>query len=115
MNNRDVFNNVMLGNDYMKDLMIEHEWLNRAVQNPDRTSKNQSVYTSTVNVNEQEMVIPLVRLIDGKLKELTEDEAINIALKKNDFISVPSIEAGTYLSYAISNWLGRLDVKKGEK
>ena len=113
MNNRDVFNNVMLGNDYMNELRMNYEWLDRAVQNPARTDKNQSVFTRTVNVDNQEMLIPMVRLIDGELKELEEDTAIDIALKKRDFIPVSSTDAGTYLSHGISNWLNRLDAKKG--
>ena len=107
MNNRAIFNKVMLGNDFMQDLMMNYEWLNRAVTNPLRTDKNQSVFTMTTNIDGQEMVIPTVRLVKDKLVELSESDAIKTALNKRDFIPVPSTEAGNYLSHGISNWLGR--------
>jgi hypothetical protein len=111
MNNRKIFDKVMLGNDFMQDLIMNYEWLNRAATNPLRTDKNQSVFTMTTNIDGQEMVIPTVRLVEDRLVKLSETDAIKIALNNRDFIPVPSTEAGSYLSRGISNWLGRKDDK----
>ena len=97
-----------LGEDYVKTLRMKYPWVERAISSGLRTKKNQSVFTMTVNVDGQEMLIPKVRRkrVDGKpideLEELSDDKAIEMALKNKDFIPVPSTQAGELLSRAFS-------------
>jgi len=99
-----------LGEDYVKILRMKYPWVERAISSGLRTKKNQSVFTMTVNVDGQEMLIPKVRRkrVNGKpideLEELTDDAAIKMALKNKDFIPIPSTEAGSLLSKAFSKY-----------
>ena len=54
MNNREIFDKVMLGNDFMQDLMMNYEWLNRAVTNPLRTDK--TILSHTISIR-RKMII----------------------------------------------------------
>ena len=99
-----------LGEDYVKTLRMKYPWVERAISSGLRTKKNQSVFTMTVNIDGQEMLIPKVRRkrVDGKpideLEELSDDKAIEMALKNKDFIPVPSTQAGELLSRAFSRY-----------
>ena len=107
-----------LGEDYVKELRMKYPWVERAVssgltyKDPD-TGESKSVYTQTVNVDGQEMLIPKVRRkrVNGKpideLEELSDDDAIKMALKNKDFIPVPSTQAGDLLSRAFSRYQGK--------
>jgi len=99
-----------LGEDYVKTLRMKYPWVERAISSGLRTKKNQSVFTMTVNVDGQEMLIPKVRRkrVNGKpideLEELSNNDAIKMALKNRDFIPVPSTQAGELLSKAFSRY-----------
>lgn len=102
-----------LGEDYVKTLRMNYPWVERAVSSGLTTKKNQSVFTMTVNIDGQEMLIPKVRRkrVNGKpideLEELSDDDAIKMALKNRDFIPVPSTQAGELLSKAFSRYQGK--------
>ena len=103
----------VLGEDYVKELRMKYPWVERAVSSGLRTKKNQSAFTITVNIDGQDMVIPTVRRKrDNKgkplneLEELSEDAAIEMALKNRDFIPAPSPEAAEYISRGFSNYQG---------
>ena len=117
MQNQKIENKLMdtftLGEDYVKELRMKYPWVERAISSGLRTKKNQSVFTMTVNINGQEMLIPKVRRkrVNGKpineLEELSNDDAIKMALKNRDFIPVPSTQAGELLSKAFSKYQGK--------
>jgi len=107
-----------LGEDYVKTLRMNYPWVERAVSSglrykDPKTKEIKSVFTMTVNIDGQEMLIPRVRRkrVNGKpideLEELSKDKAIDMALKNRDFIPVPSTQAGELLSKAFSRYQGK--------
>tara|TARA_Y100001951_G_scaffold101169_1_gene105640 strand:- start:43 stop:444 length:402 start_codon:yes stop_codon:yes gene_type:complete len=118
----------VLGEDYVKELRMNYPWVERAVSSglryeDPKTEEIKSVFTITVNIDGQDMVIPTVRRKrDEKgtpldeLEELSDDEAIEIALKNRDFIPAPSPEAAEYISRGFSNYQGmRSEYKQPER
>ena len=98
-----ILDSFTFGEDYVKGLRMKYPWVERAVSSGLRTKDNKSVFTITVNIDDQDMVIPRVRRkrdSEGKplneLEELSEDAAIEMALKNRDFIPAPSPEAAEY-------------------
>jgi len=108
-----LMNRFVLGKDYVQGLRIKYPWVDRAISSGLRTKRNQSVYTMTVEIDGQHMVIPTIRRKRDKmgkplneLYELSEDNAIKMSLKNRDFIPATSKEAAQYISHGLSNYLG---------
>jgi len=105
----NLWDKVMLGDDQVKSLMISYPWVARAVNDTQRYEGNSSIRTA-VEKDEKYgwIVFPTIRKgEDGLLNELPLSQAWSLALKNQDFISVPSYEAGEYLSRGLSNWQGK--------
>jgi len=101
----------VLGEDYVTEMRMKYPWVERAISSDLRTEKNQSVFTITTEVDGQHMVVPLVRRKRDKsgrplneLIEMSEDDAIEMALKNRDFIPVPSVDVGEYISKGFSKY-----------
>ena len=104
------FDQFMLGNDYVSELRTNHSWVDRAISNPVRYNENESVKTAVEKDSKHGWIVfPTLRLNEdtNQLQPLGLEEAWDMALKNNDFIEVPSLEAGQYVSHGLSNWLGR--------
>ena len=108
-----LINSFILGDDYVNELRMKYPWIERALSSGLRTKKNQSVFTMTIEVDGQHMVVPRVRRKrDSKgrpmneLVEMSEDDAIEMALRQEDYIPAPSKEAAEYISRGFSNYQG---------
>ena len=104
---------ITLGEDYVKSLRIKYPWVERAVSSGLRTKKNQSVFTQVEYDDElkQWIVFPRVRRTRDskgnptkKLKEYGIREAQKMAKERKDYIPVPSLEAGQFLSHGFSKY-----------
>ena len=102
----------ILGEDYVSEMRIKYPWVERAVSSGLRLG-NKSVYTRTFEVDGQHMVVPTVRRKRDKsgkpmdqLVQMSDSDALEMALRQQDFIPAPSPEAAEYISRGFSNYQG---------
>ena len=100
---------IMLSNDYITELRMNHPWVERAISDPQRWKVNESLRTMhDIDPDLGWIVYPSIRKDEkGLLMEYPREEAMAMAIENKDYISVPSEPAGQYLSSGLSNWLGR--------
>ena len=112
----DIFDKMQFSDKDYTDIVMNNPdalWIQRAVNNPARTEDNQSVYTMTgivgIEGEDRHVVLPRVRLDEktGLLRELTEEEAWNKAMKNKDFIFADSAAEAEFISEGFSDWQGR--------
>ena len=95
-----------LGKRETKKLAKEYPWMQRAVENPLRTSRNESVRTAVEKHPEHGwMVFPTIRLVNDQLKEYSLKRSMELAIKNKDFIPVDSLEEGNRISKGFSQRL----------
>ena len=103
----DMFDKVQFSDRDYTDIVMKNPnalWLQRAVNNPARTEKNQSVFTMTgivsIDGKDRHVVLPRVRLDEktGLLHELTKEEAWNEAMRNKDFILADSAAEAEFIS-----------------
>jgi|TARA_R100000149_G_scaffold16765_1_gene6217 hypothetical protein len=72
-------------NPYQKHMGLS--WMRRAL-NPDTpiTQGNKTIFTESNEFQGKEILYPTVRMINGKLTELSSKQAFDMAIKKKDFI-----------------------------
>ena len=102
----------ILGEDYVSEMRIKYPWVERAVSSGLRLG-NKSVYTRTFEVDGQHMVVPTVRRKRDKsgkpmnqLVQMSDSDALEMALLNKDFIPAPSAIAAEYISRGFSNYQG---------
>jgi len=102
----------ILGEDYVSEMRMKYPWVERAVSSGLRLG-NKSVYTRTFEVDGQHMVVPTVRRKRDKsgkpmnqLIQMSDSDALEMALKNKDFIPAPSAIAAEYISRGFSNYQG---------
>ena len=83
-------------------------WINRAL-NPETptTEAKETVKTRSSEVNGQEILYPTIRMINGHLKKLGDQEALEIALEKKDFIKFNSPNEANNFSKYLSDLINR--------
>ena len=95
-----------LGKRETKKLAKDYPWMQRAIDNPLRTSKNESVRTAVEKHPDHGWIVfPTIRLDGEELKQYSLKEAMNIALKNKDFIKVDSLQEGNRISQGFSKRL----------
>ena len=110
--NEDQIMNAMLTDEAIKDLSLMHPWIDRAVNTNIRTDDNESIRTAVEKHPELGwMVFPTIRMVEGELKKYELEDAMNVAISNKDFVPVSSLNAGQALSYGLSNYLGKKDVR----
>lgn len=89
-------------------------WLKRALNpNTPTTTARESIRTRSSGVGEgREILYPLIRLVKGKLKEYSPEEALKLALKKKDFIEFNTPAEATAFSKGLSKYISQL--RKGK-
>ena len=89
-------------------------WLKRALNpNTPTTTARESIRTRSSGVGEgREILYPLIRLVKGKLKEYSPEEALKLALKKKDFIEFNTPAEATTFSKGLSKYISQL--RKGD-
>jgi len=102
----------ILGEDYVSEMRMKYPWVERAVSSGLRLG-NKSVYTRTFEVDGQHMVVPTVRRKRDKsgkpmnqLVQMSDSDALEMALLNKDFIPAPSAIAAEYISRGFSNYQG---------
>tara|TARA_R100000808_G_C2092289_1_gene112234 strand:+ start:285 stop:644 length:360 start_codon:yes stop_codon:yes gene_type:complete len=100
----------ILGEDYVKELRMNHQWVDRAISSGLRLG-NKSVYTMTSEVGGEHIVYPTVRRKRdssgnpiNQLEQLTEEDALRFTLEKKDYIRAPSATSAEYISKGLSNY-----------
>ena len=88
------------------------DWLYRAMDPSTPTLKgNQTVQTTDYTVNEDGIevlyVAPTIRMVDGKLKRYSDDDAIAEARRRGDGMRVPKGLSGPEFSNLLSERIGK--------
>lgn len=84
-------------------------WFRRAIDPSSPTTQaNESVRTASQQVGDKEILFPTIRMINGQLVKFSIDEAREIAIENNDFLTFDSPESATEASKFISDLLGRV-------
>ena len=79
-------------------------WMKRALDpNTPMTEAKETMQTTSIDGR----LFPTVRMIDGKLKKLSVDDAYNMAMEKKDFIEFDTDEAATNFSKMLSKMFGK--------
>jgi hypothetical protein len=95
----------------LADIKNQPQWLQRALDPESKTLNRQSVRTSVDQHPDGKriMLYPLIRQsgLSGTLRKYNQQDAQTIALRKGDFIVVPSVESGNALSKEISDAIGK--------
>ena len=79
-------------------------WMKRALDpSTPTTEANETMRTTSVDGK----LFPTVRMIDGKLKKLSVEDAYKIAMDKKDFISFDNDDAATKFSKMLSSEVGK--------
>ena len=81
-----------------------HNWQKRALDPDSPTTKdNETVRTTSSEYRGKEILYPTIRMINGKLKKLSDKEAKQYALVKNDYIEFVSPNQAEAWSKSFSN------------
>ena len=81
-------------------------WIKRALNpNTPTTVARETVRTSSTEYNGKEILFPTIRLIDGKLKKFSRQDAFKIAVEKKDFISFNTPAEATAYSKGLSGMI----------
>ena len=83
-------------------------WLRRALNKKTPTTKdNETMRTASRQVGNNEILYPTVRMIDGELKKLSNEDAFQMSLRKKDFVVTKGPKAATLLSKRLSKMVGK--------
>lgn len=78
-------------------------WIKRALNpNTPTTVARETLKTSSKEYNGKEILFPTIRLVDGKLKKFSREDAFRIAVQKKDFISFNTPKEATAYSNGLS-------------
>lgn len=85
-------------------------WLRRALnKNTPTTKDGETMRTESASIAKDMVILyPTVRMVRGKLKKLSSDEAYDIAVKKKDFVVTKTEAQATALSKRLSAKVGRV-------
>lgn len=84
-------------------------WLRRALnRSTPATRDNETMRTASAEVDGKEIVYPTIRMIDGKLRKLSDDQAFDLAMAKKDYVVADSAAKATALSKRLSAKAGRV-------
>lgn len=83
-------------------------WLRRAL-NPStpNTKGNETVRTTSFEYEGKEILVPTIRMIDGKLTKLSSKDAFEEALKRKDYLIFNTPTEATAMSKRISRMIGQ--------
>ncbi len=83
-------------------------WLTRALKpSTPNTKDNETVRTTSFEYEGKEILVPTIRMIDGKLTRLSSKDAFEEALKKKDYLIFNSGSEATAMSKRISRMIGQ--------
>ena len=83
-------------------------WLTRALKpSTPNTKDNETVRTTSFEYEGKEILVPTIRMIDGKLTKLSSKDAFEEALKKKDYLIFNSGSEATAMSKRISRMIGQ--------
>lgn len=90
--------------DQLKKLKATSRWVQRAFDDNKNAINNKTHYMASAEVDGKHIVYPTVREVDGKLVELSNDEAFEMAMKNNDAL--------VYTNAEDANWASSYGYKK---
>jgi hypothetical protein len=83
-------------------------WLRRALNPSTATTKNnETMRTTSFEYEGKEILVPTIRMIDGKLTKLSSRDAFEEALKKKDYLIFKSPSEATAMSKRLSGLVGK--------
>jgi len=81
----------------------DREWIKRALNpNTPTTVAKETVRTGSAEFNGKEILFPRIRMIDGKLVKLSNKDAMEMAIRKKDFIEFNTPREATAYSKGLS-------------
>lgn len=84
-------------------------WLFRALnKDSEATNLNETVRTTSFEYKGKQILVPTIRMIDGKLTKLSSQDAFEIALKKKDYLIFDTVSEATAMSKRISKMIGQV-------
>ena len=103
--------------------LMEMPWAKRAMDSTTPTLtiegavgmpiEKATVQTMSSEYKGKEILYPTIRMIDGELEKLTDKEAMDLAIKKDDYVEYNSPEEATKASKELSNFIGFARDPKG--
>jgi len=101
-------------NELMTVSGAQPAWLLRALDPSTSTTEgNETVRTTSSDVDGTEILYPTIRLIDGVLTRLSPQQAFQKAMEMQDFIVTQGVEDAARLSKRISSLIGMSRNKEG--
>ena len=73
----------------------------------DTPTEEATVQTRSSEYKGKEILYPTIRMIDGELQQLTNKEAMDLAIKKGDYVEYDSIEEAEEASKKLSEHIGK--------
>ena len=73
----------------------------------DTPMEEATVKTMSSEYKGKEILYPTIRMIDGELQKLTDKEAMDLAIKKGDYVEYNSPEEATKASKNLSNYINK--------
>ena len=84
-------------------------WLSRALNKDSKTTNlNETVRTTSFEYEGKEILVPTIRMIDGKLTKLSSKDAFEIAMKRKDYLVFNTPSEATAMSKRISKIIGQV-------
>jgi len=71
------------------------------------TKANETVRTTSFEYEGKEILVPTIRMIDGKLTKLSSKDAFEEALKRKDYLIFNTPAEATAMSKRISRMIGQ--------
>jgi hypothetical protein len=82
-------------------------WMKRALNSKTPTKNNQTVRTSSDEHKGKEILFPTIRMVNGKLKKFSREDAKKEAIRKRDYLTFDSPAEATRFSKKLSNLIGQ--------
>ena len=101
-----------MANEFWQDeALMSKSWAIRASDPETPTLKlnggEATVQTMNSEYEGKEILYPTIRMIDGELQQLTNKEAMDLAIKKGDYVEYDSIEEAEEASKKLSEHIGK--------
>jgi len=107
----------MADNFWQDEALMSKSWAIRASdpetptliikKSVDTPTEEATVQTRSSEYKGKEILYPTIRMIDGELQQLTNKEAMDLAIKKGDYVEYDSIEEAEKASKKLSEHIGK--------
>ena len=97
-------------NPYQKYMGLS--WMKSALNpNTPTTKNNKTIFTESNEFQGKEILYPTIRMIDGKLTELSSKQAFDMAVKNKDFIIFQDGRSANNFAKGLTDYISELRKK----